>query len=123
MSDKKIFNKLFNEVSIFNSNYLRSDVYEQDNKYIIKIDVPGINKDNINVVCENGYLKVEIKQVNNEEKEDKHYFKRERIYNKYGRQFYLGDIDIGNMDVSYKDGVLIVVISKNDITQTTKKQI
>ena len=39
-------------------NYLRTDIYEQDNVYYLKIEVPGIEKENIRVDYENGYLTV-----------------------------------------------------------------
>ena len=42
----------------FNKEYMKTDIYEKDNKYILEIDLPGVKKDNIKINYENGYLTI-----------------------------------------------------------------
>jgi HSP20 family molecular chaperone IbpA len=45
----------------------------------LQIDVPGFNKEDINILLEKGYLTVEAKKEKQEEIKDAHYLKRERV--------------------------------------------
>ena len=39
-------------------NDFKCDIYEEDNDYVVEMDVPGFNKDEINIDVENGYLTI-----------------------------------------------------------------
>ena len=38
--------------------YMKTDIFESNNKYIIEMDLPGMKKENIKVNYENGYLSI-----------------------------------------------------------------
>ena len=40
---------------------MKTDIKEKGNDYIIEVDLPGYEKDNIQIEMENGYLKVTAK--------------------------------------------------------------
>ena len=103
------------------SNNMKCDIYEKDGKYNIEMDIPGFKKEDIKLNCDKGYLTISAeKNIENDESDDKKYIRRERSYSKYERSFYLGDCDESNIDATYKDGTLYIVIPKKDDNQDKK---
>ncbi|MCI8544864.1 MAG: Hsp20/alpha crystallin family protein [Bacilli bacterium] len=103
-------------------NYLRTDIYEQDNVYYLKIEVPGIEKENIRVDYENGYLTVSVKQEDIYE-EVNEYIRKERIMSEKERTFYVGDIHEESIKASCQNGVLTITLGKNEERKEEKRQI
>ena len=91
------------------SGLMKTDVKATDVGYELEIDVPGIDKENISVQLENGYVTVTAKteKKNDEGKENGHYIRRERFYGTYSRSFYVGE-DVNEEDVKakYENGTL-----------------
>ena len=91
------------------SGLMKTDVKATDAGYELEIDVPGIDKENISVQLENGYVTVTAKteKKNDEGKENGHYIRRERFYGTYSRSFYVGE-DVTEEDVKakYENGTL-----------------
>ncbi len=103
-------------------NYLRTDIYEQDNVYYLKIEVPGIEKENIRVDYENGYLTVSVKQEDIYE-EVNEYIRKERIMSEKERTFYVGDIHEESIKASCQNGVLTITLDKSEEKKEEKRQI
>ena len=99
-----------------NFDVMKCDVYEKDGAYHIEADIPGFKKDEISVDCEDGYVTISAeKNTENEEKdENKKYIKRERFYGKTVRKFYVGDVDSDKIQAEYKDGMLELVVPKEE---------
>lgn len=95
---------------------MKCDVYEKDGAYHIEADIPGFKKDEISVDCEDGYVTITAeKNTENEEKnKNKRYIKRERFYGKTVRKFYVGDVDSEKINAEYKDGMLELVVPKEE---------
>ena len=110
-----IFDNFMDEGSD-NFDVMKCDVYEKDGAYHIEADIPGFKKDEISVDCEDGYVTITAeKNTENEEKdENKRYIKRERFYGKTVRKFYVGDVDSEKINAEYKDGMLELVVPKEE---------
>ena len=104
------------------TNQMKCDVYEEDGNYNILIDIPGFDKENIKVECENGYLTISAQKNEEENDEGKNYIRRERRSGSFSRSFYVGDIDSEKIDAEFKKGTLKVVVPKLK-EETSKKQI
>ena len=96
-------------------NYAHSmdtDIIEYKDRYEMKINLPNIEKDNIKLTLEEGYLKVEASFEENKE-EDKRYIYRERKYGAFMRSYYVGE-EVKYDDISAKldKGVLTLDIKK-----------
>lgn len=105
----------------FKDNSMKCDVYEKDNKYHIEMDIPGFDKDDINIDYDNGYLKISASKEEEKDDSTKTYLKKERYQGRIERQFYLGDIDEDDIDASFKNGMLKLVISKKEQIETKKR--
>ena len=109
-----IFDDFMDEKS--NLDIMKCDIYEKDGAYHIEADIQGFKKDEVSVECEDGYVTISAeKNSENEEKdEDKKYLKRERFYGKTSRKFYVGDIDSERIEAEFKDGILKIVVPKEE---------
>lgn len=121
-----LFDNLFDDFDLSQKELkgMKCDIYEEDGKYKIVTDVPGFKKEDIKLELNNGYLTISAeKKENKEEGEDKKYLRRERVYSKEMRQFYVGDIDIDEVKAEFKDGTLLVSVPKEEKEKDTKKVI
>ena len=105
------FDDLFDFPVLRTTSLLRTDVLEEDDKYVLDIEVPGFNKENIGISFEEGYLNIEAKQEAAEESNDK-YLRRERTTENVSRKYYFGDVDYEAIKASFKDGILNVEVPK-----------
>lgn len=100
---------------------MRCDVYEENGNYNVLMDIPGYNKKDIAIECNDGILTVTAEHSEeNEKKDDKNYLRRERFYGKVSRSFTFGDIDDDNIKAEFNDGTLKITIPKKEISQTKK---
>lgn len=101
---------------------MQCDISEKDNQYLIEMDMPGVNKEDIKMEIDKGYLTISMeKKEDFESKNDKKYLHRERhSYSKCSRQFYVGDVDIDKVTANFKDGILTVKIPK-EVEEETKR--
>lgn len=102
------------------SNAMKCDIYEKEGKYHIEMDIPGFNKEDIKLDCDNGYLTVSAKKESKTEDKDKKYIRRERVYSKFTRSFYLDDALEDSIDAEFKDGTLHIVVAKKDESKEKK---
>ena len=87
------------------------DIYLEDDKYHVEMDLPGYDKKDIHLEAHKGSIIITAKKEHHdEEKEGKKYVRRERTFGRIERSFYLGDIDEENISAEFKDGILNVVI-------------
>lgn len=115
------FDELFDILPIRKDNRMKCDIYEKDNKYYIEMEVPGFKKEDIDISLKDGNLTVKAeKKMSNEEKDDdKKYLRKERSYMRTERSFNLGNIDEENIDASFENGVLNIVIPKAEENKRT----
>ena len=98
------------------NHLMRTDIKEKKDKYVIVMDLPGYDKDNIDIELKNGYLEVSAKVENEENSdEDEKFVRRERFYGECKRSFYVGE-DLTEEDISaeFKNGTLKVEIPKKE---------
>jgi HSP20 family protein len=92
------------------------DIEESDNFYLIRADVPGVDKKDINVHMDKGVLSITGEK--HEKKETGKGTKRhrtERYSGSFARRFTLpGTIQADKIDATYKDGVLSLMIPKTE---------
>ena len=103
-------------------NDMKCDVYESDGNYNIEMDIPGYDKNDIKIECDDGILTITAEKNNekNEEDENKKYIRRERVYGKVSRTFTFSDIDDEAIKAEFKDGTLKVIIPKTEKVDTKK---
>ncbi len=109
-----IFDDMPRMPKIHELNTMKCDVYEKDGNYNIEMDIPGYDKKDISIECEDGVLTIVAEKNNevNEENPDKKYIRRERVYGKVCRSFRFTDIDEDRIAADFRNGILTVTIPK-----------
>ena len=121
--DDFFYDDFFNVPSKKERNFMKTDIMETDDKYTLDIDLPGFEKDNINMSLKNGYLNIHAK-VEREEKNDKEakYVHQERFCGECSRSFYVGnDIKEEDIEAEFKNGILKIEIPKKDSEDKSKE--
>ena len=100
------------------------DFSEKDGNYYLTAELPGINKEDISITIENGYVTLSGKKEENREDKGSDYYLRETRYGSFSRSFRLpGKVVNDKVDATYKDGVLTVVIPHEEDEKTKKIEI
>jgi HSP20 family molecular chaperone IbpA len=89
------------------------DMYVDNDKYIIKTDIPGVKKSDINIKVDSGILIIKAELEEFKEGNSSEFISKERYMKKYLRNISLAeDADIFNVKSEYRDGVLTISIPK-----------
>ena len=113
-----LFDDFFSETRNPQSNF-KIDVLEDEDKYIIEVETPGVIKDNIEIHYENEYLTIDLKKEEIKEEEKKNYIHKERYKESSTRSIYLKDIDASKLSAKQDNGILIITAPKLE-SKTTK---
>ena len=97
-------------------NLMKTDVKDVNDHYEVAVDLPGFQKDEVNVELENGYLTISAaKGLDKDQKDDEgHYIRQERYSGSCSRSFYVGDIQPEDIHAKYEDGILKLTPPKAD---------
>lgn len=102
---------------------MKTDIKEKNDKYVIEMDLPGYEKENINLTLENGYLEISASVVKEDNSADGEKFVRqERFYGECSRSFYVGDeLTEEDIHAEFKNGILKIELPKKDETKQLPK--
>ncbi len=89
------------------------DITENEKAYTIKVEMPGVSKDDIQVSVEGDSLIVRGEKREERVEEEEHYHYSERSYGSFQRVLALpGDADPDDLKASFRDGILTVTIGR-----------
>jgi len=92
-----------------------TDITENKDQYILKMDLPGVTKSDLKLSYEDGELKISGERKQEKEDKDSKYHRIERTYGKYFRSFTLPKkIEADKIKAEFKDGQLTVTIPKSE---------
>ena len=95
-----------------NQNSPKVDILENDESYLLSIEVPGISKDDIKIWIEKDLLIVSGEKKNNYADKDTRHF-GERRFGKFERSFWIPeDANRENIKAEFENGILNVTVSK-----------
>lgn len=89
------------------------DIFEDGQEVVFKAEVPGVDKEDINVTITDNYLTISGEKKKEEKVEKKDYHRVERSYGSFSRRFRLPEnVNGGKAKAKFKDGVLEVRMPK-----------
>jgi HSP20 family protein len=89
------------------------DLYEKDDHFVIKAELPGVDKNDIKVDLKDRVLTLSGERTHDNEVKEENYYRQERSYGKFQRVFRLpADVDSDKIKAEFKDGVLQVEVPK-----------
>lgn len=119
-----IMDEFFNDaVNTNKDSFVPSiDVSETDEQFLISAELPGMNKEDININLESGRLSISGERSFRNEEEGKTFHRVETKYGSFNRSFQLPDyIDEDSIDAKYNNGLLNISINKAE--NKVKRQI
>ena len=93
----------------------RMDMKQTDKEYIITMDIPGMDKDKINIENKNGMLTISgERQSETNDNKNNQYYSQERSFGSFMQSIPLPEVDVktDQIDARYKNGVLTVTVAR-----------
>jgi len=91
------------------------EVAETPEEYLVKVELPGVPRDDVRVSVEEGVLRIEGERRFEKEEGGKRFHRVERSYGSFARSFVApDDVDAGKVTATFKDGVLSVHLPKSE---------
>jgi HSP20 family protein len=89
------------------------DISETDTEFLIKVELPGVRKDDVKVSIHEGVLTIQGERKMEREEKGKKYHRVERAYGRFARSFVLPEnVDQESVGADHKDGLLNVSLGK-----------
>lgn len=89
------------------------DFAEKDGAFVVKLEVPGIEPKDIEVLYQNGLLTIRGEKKNEKEEKDARYYRSERSYGTFVRNLRLpAAVDEKAVQATFTNGVLMVTLPK-----------
>jgi HSP20 family protein len=97
------------------------DVFEKGDLLVFKAEVPGMNRDHLDVRVEDGVLTIQGERKEESEVNEANMYRRERLHGTFTRSFSLPKhVDGTKITAAYKDGVLEVSVPKAEASKPKK---
>ena len=91
------------------------DVYDSKNDIIVKADIPGMKKDEIDISVHGDTLVIKGEKKQEKEIKEKDFVRTERFYGSFNRAMHLpSSVEADKVSASYKNGVLELVLPKKE---------
>lgn len=91
---------------------MRSDIKENQQEYIVEAELPGLNKEQINVELKDNTLTISANRDDVVEEKGENYIRKERRQGSFRRSFYVDNVDSQKVKADYKDGILKITLPK-----------
>jgi HSP20 family protein len=122
-------NRLFQEQAAGSSQLAPSmrawapavDVIEDEEKILIKAELPGLRKEDIDIELTGDTLTIKGERKSESEEKKENFVRVERAYGQFVRSFTIGvPVKAGEIAANYKDGILEVMIPKAEEVKPKK---
>lgn len=115
-----LFDDMFDRPTYRNLPVMKTDVHEKDGNYILDIELPGYNKEDVNIELQDGYINISATHNTNDEEKDAkgNVIRQERSFGSCSRSFYVGnDIKVEDIKAKFENGVLQLTVPNNEVQQ------
>ena len=100
------------------------DIYEAEDSYVVRADLPGVKKEDIQIDLHDGTLTLRAEKKLEEKASKDNYLRVERAYGNFIREFTLPEnVDAQQISAKYTDGVLEVTLPKKEEVKPKKIQV
>jgi HSP20 family molecular chaperone IbpA len=110
-----LFDDVINTPFFTANQMMKTDIREKDGSYQLSMEVPGCNKEDIQIELSQGYLKVTATRNTNKEEKDEsgHMIRQERYSGSMQRSFYVGEnVTEEDIKAKFDNGVLEINVPK-----------
>lgn len=101
----------------------RTDIKDSGDHYVIEAELPGFNKEDIQIEYSQDYLTISAKREAEMKEEKENFIRQERHFGEFVRRFYVADIDEDKIDATFKNGILTLNCPKLENSTANRKRI
>jgi HSP20 family protein len=98
----------------FDRDTFKINVQQNDTEYLIEAELPGVNKEEIDVDLNDGRLNISVKREEKINEEKKNYIHRESRFVSMSRSVYLADADAKGIKAKLDNGVLNITVQRKE---------
>lgn len=112
-ADFDLFDDVFNVPMFGRETLMRTDVKQCDGKYIMNMDLPGYNKEDIHISLNDGNLTVSAEHHGSKDEKDNdgNVIRQERFSGSCSRTFFVGrNVQESDVHASYNNGTLSIEV-------------
>jgi len=89
------------------------DVYEDEHTLVLKLEIPGVNEEDLNVSVENDTMTIQGERKFEKEEKEENFHRIERRYGSFARTFKLPNtVDSDRIEAGYEKGILKITLAK-----------
>jgi HSP20 family protein len=97
------------------------DIHETDDALILKAELPGFSKNDVNVELKDNTLTLKGQRQEEKEVKEEQFHRRERAYGSFQRTFMLpASVDAEKVTANYKDGILELRLPKRETAKAKR---
>ena len=108
------FNDSFFPFAYSNNIGMKVDIKENDKNYVVEAELPGVNKDEINVELRDDRLTIMVQRDESNEEESDNYIRKERRNSSMSRSFYVSGVKPEDVNAKFDNGVLTISLLKTE---------
>ena len=118
------FGELTRHMELFNGWTPALDVYEDKDNLIVKAELPGMKREEIDISFHDGTLTITGERKYEEKNEDAETYRAERFFGKFHRTLALPKpVQSDKATATYKDGILTVTLPKTEEAKPKQIQV
>jgi HSP20 family protein len=89
------------------------DITESDNEFVVKVEVPGVSKDDVKITVQDNVLTIRGEKKQEKESKGANYHRVERSFGAFQRSFSLpATVQATKVDAKYNNGILSITLPK-----------
>ncbi len=104
-------------------NGFRTDILDKDSYFVLRAELPGFDKNNIEIEIEDDFLNITAKQAEETQGTKDNFVCRERKTGAFARSFNIGNIKAEEITAHYSQGVLEIILPKKEKQETYRRRI
>lgn len=91
------------------------DIAEQDNEFVVKVELPGVAKEDVKISLESNVLTIKGEKRQEKEEKNKNFHRVERSYGTFQRSFTLpSTVKNDKIDAVFNNGILSIALPKSE---------
>jgi HSP20 family protein len=90
-----------------------ADIAEQENQYVVKLELPGVTKDDVKIAMQNNVLVIHGEKKQEKTSKGSEYQRVERSYGSFQRSFTLPTtVKTDRIEATFANGILTITLPK-----------
>jgi HSP20 family protein len=100
------------------------EMFERDNELVVRVDLPGLTKDDVKVEMSDDGISIEGERRNENEERGEGFYRSERSYGKFYRRLPLPEgVEAKDANAAFKNGVLEITMPASKQTESRRRRL